>query len=122
MRTNVEVIENFIASWSRLDATELAQYFTEDGTYYNMPTKPVVGRSDVEKFIASFIASWTETTWEILNIGGVGEVVFCERLDKTKTTSGDVDLPCLGVFEMQDGKIHVWRDYFDMSTFVRAMS
>lgn len=33
-----------------------------------------------------------------------------------------VDLPCLGVFEMEDGKIKVWRDYFDMATFAGGMS
>ena len=33
-----------------------------------------------------------------------------------------VDLPCCGVFEMQDGKIKVWRDYFDMGTYVQALS
>jgi len=26
------------------------------------------------------------------------------------------------VFEMQDGKIFYWRDYFDIGTYVRAMS
>ena len=25
------------------------------------------------------------------------------------------------MFELRDGKIHVWRDYFDMSTFTKAM-
>jgi limonene-1,2-epoxide hydrolase len=31
-----------------------------------------------------------------------------------------VDLPCCGVFEMTDGKIRVWRDYFDLGTYTRA--
>jgi len=33
-----------------------------------------------------------------------------------------VDLPCVGVFEMRDGKIAVWRDYFDLGTYQRAMA
>jgi limonene-1,2-epoxide hydrolase len=33
-----------------------------------------------------------------------------------------MDLPCTGVFEMENGKIKVWRDYFDMATFTTAMS
>ncbi|MFT7653367.1 MAG: limonene-1,2-epoxide hydrolase [Limisphaerales bacterium] len=120
--SDVETIREFINCWSTLDAPRLANYFTEDGIYYNMPAKPVAGRVAVEKFIAGFIANWTETSWEILNIAGEGHTVFCERLDKTKTQNGDVDLPCLGVFEMRDGKIQVWRDYFDMGTFMKAMS
>jgi limonene-1,2-epoxide hydrolase len=31
-------------------------------------------------------------------------------------------LPCLGVFEMQDGKIRVWRDYFDLGSSLRALA
>jgi len=56
-----------------------------------------------------------------LNIAAVGDVVIAERLDRTRTSTGDVDLPCVGVFEMVDGKISIWRDYFDMATFTSAM-
>jgi limonene-1,2-epoxide hydrolase len=121
MTSNTEIIREFIAAWSDLDAAKLAAYFTDDGTYFNIPAKPVSGRAEVEKFIAGFLATWTETTWDILNIAEQGDVVICERLDRTKTTNGNVDLPCVGVFEMKAGKIHVWRDYFDMNTFVKAM-
>ena len=120
--SNLDVVREFIESWSDLDAARLADYFTEDGTYFNIPAKPVTGRAQVQGFIEAFLATWTETTWDILNMAEHGDIVFCERLDRTKTTQGDVDLPCVGVFEMRDGKIHVWRDYFDMGTFVNAMS
>ena len=120
--TNTDIIKEFVAAWSSLDAETLASYFTENGTYFNIPTQPVVGRQNIQQFIAGFIATWTETNWDILNITEADGVVYCERLDRTKTTHGNVDLPCFGVFEMQNGKIHVWRDYFDMSTFVNAMN
>ena len=38
---NEQVIQEFIAAWSRLDPVELASFFTEDGIYHNMPTGPV---------------------------------------------------------------------------------
>ena len=119
---NIDTIRNFVHAWSRLDPAELAEYFTEDGTYHNMPIQPVSGKANVKVFIENFLATWTATEWEILSIAEAGDVVFCERVDKTKTSQGDVDLPCVGVFEMQDGKIRVWRDYFDMNTFMSAMS
>lgn len=119
--SNSDTIRHFIAAWSRLDAGELAGYFTDDGCYHNMPAKPVSGRDDVESFIRGFISNWTETTWDVLNIAEDGDIVYCERLDRTKTTAGNVDLPCFGVFEMEGGKIKVWRDYFDMNTFMSAM-
>jgi limonene-1,2-epoxide hydrolase len=119
---NVAVITEFVSAWSRLDADELASYFTEDGCYHNMPTGPVVGRDNVRKMIAAFTADWTATEWDLLNIVGSGEVVMAERVDRTRAGDKAVDLPCTGVFEMENGKIKVWRDYFDLSTYVKAMS
>lgn len=122
MSDNVEIIRNFISDWSTLDAARLADYFTSDGTYHNMPIAPVSGKAAVEKFIAGFIANWTTTQWDLLNIAAAGDVVIAERIDRTTTASGNVDLPCVGVFEMENGKIKVWRDYFDLATFTSAMS
>jgi len=119
---NIAIITEFIKAWSRLDADELAGYFTEDGTYHNMPTGPVGGRDNVRQMIAAFTAGWTATQWDLLNIAGAGNVVIAERLDRTQAGDKSVDLPCTGVFEMEDGKIKVWRDYFDMATFMKAMS
>lgn len=119
--TNIDVIRTFCEAWSRRDPDELAEFFTADGVYHNMPIQPVKGQDKVRVFIQNFLANWTDTDWVILSMAEAGGVVFCERIDKTKTTAGDVDLPCVGVFEMHEGKIRVWRDYFDMGTFTRAM-
>lgn len=118
---NIAVITAFVQAWSRLDANELAGYFAEDGIYYNMPARPVTGRENIKLFIESFIQQWTETDWLIINIAEVGNTVFVERLDKTKTLQGNIDLPCTGVFEMNAGKIKEWRDYFDLATYRNAM-
>jgi len=32
-----------------------------------------------------------------------------------------IELPCCGVFELRDGKIGIWRDYFDMNSYVQAL-
>lgn len=118
---NAAVVRDFMAAWSRLDAEELAGYFTDDGVYHNIPAGPVAGREAVQQFIAGFSATWTETVWEIHTLIADGDRVVCERTDRTKTTQGDVDLPCVGVFEMRDGRIAVWRDYFDLATYMDAM-
>lgn len=121
MNSNEQIIRDFIAAWSRLDPAELAAFFTDDGCYFNVPTQPVKGRDNVESFIRGFTANWTETQWDLLNIAAAGDLVYTERLDRTKTTQGDVDLPCCGIFEMENGKIKEWRDYFDLNTFMQAM-
>lgn len=122
MQENEKIIREFIAAWSGLDAKELASYFTEDGTYHNMPTGPISGRSNVESFIAAFLKDWTATEWDVLNLLSDGDIVMVERLDRTKLGDKPVDLPCFGIFEMENGKIKVWRDYFDLSTYINALS
>ena len=119
---NEKIIREFIAAWSRLDAEELSGFFADDGVYHNMPSGPVAGRDNVQKMIAGFIGSWTETQWDILNLVSAGDVVIAERLDRTKAGDKAVDLPCTGVFELENGKIKVWRDYFDVGPYAKAMS
>ena len=122
MSDNVQTIKAFIAAWSNLDVDELVGYFCEDGIYYNMPAQPVQGHEKLKLFIEGFIAKWTKTTWETLNITGEGNVVIVERLDRTEVGDIKVDLPCCGVFEMEEGKIKIWRDYFDMGTYTKPFS
>ena len=121
MTDNAAIIREFIGAWSRLDADELASYFADDGVYHNMPTAPVAGRENVQKLIAGFIGNWTGTDWEIVNLVAAGDVVIAERVDRTRVGPKRVDLPCCGVFVMERGKIKIWRDYFDLSTFLKGM-
>ena len=122
MEDNETVIRRFIADWSSLDPDLLVAYFTEDGVYHNMPMKPVAGHAALRAFIAGFLRDWQKTDWEIVNLLSRGDLVMAERIDRTVAGGPPVELPCLGVFEMRDGRIAVWRDYFDMAIYTRAVS
>lgn len=121
MRANEQIVRDFIAAWSRLDVDEIVAFFAPDGTYHNMMNKPISGHDNLRKFIGGFIKDWTQTTWDVLNIASQGDIVMAERLDKTRLGAQSVDLPCCGVFELRDGKIRSWRDYFDLATYTRAI-
>lgn len=118
---NIEVVRDFVGAWSRLDPDELVGYFTDDICYHNMPMGPVNGIEQVRGMIAAFIGDWTETTWDLLNIAATGDVVFTERVDRITAGDRRVDLPVAGVFELEAGRIRVWRDYFDLGTYTRGM-
>jgi len=121
MNDNEEVVRAFIAAWSRLNVDEIVSYFAEEGVYHNMPTQPVQGHAALRKFISEFLKTWTKTEWDVLNIVSKGNLVIAERLDRTVAMGKNIDLPCCGVFEMQNGKIRIWRDYFDMAAYVKAL-
>ena len=122
MSDNERVIREFIVAWSRLDPDELVRYFCENGTYHNMPTTPISGHENLRAFIGAFLKDWQSTEWDVLNLISKGDVVIAERLDRTMVGDRPVNLPCCGVFEMENGKIKVWRDYFDMSTYLNALT
>ena len=57
-------------------------------------------------------------------LGQLGQwrgTVLAERVDRFVIGGKEVVLPCNGAFEIKDGKIAVWRDYFDMATWQRQM-
>jgi len=122
MSNNIQIITEFINAWSRLDVTELTSYFADDGIYHNIPLVPVAGKKEIESFIKNFTTNWTETNWDIINIMSKGNIVIAERLDRTKMKDEkSVDLACIGVFEMEEDKIKIWRDYFDLGMYLKAL-
>lgn len=122
MSDNERIIRDFIATWPSLDVDKIVDFFTEDGVYYNMPIAPVAGSEQLRGFIATFLKDWTKTNWDILNIAAAGNVVIAERVDHIHVGDKQVDLPCCGVFELENGKIKIWRDYFDLATYSRALA
>jgi limonene-1,2-epoxide hydrolase len=117
-----QLVREFCAAWTRLDIDELVDYFTPDAVYHNMPGPPAQGKEAVRRTIAGFLRGWQQTEWEIVNLASAGDLVFAERVDRTVAGGHTVDLPVVGVFEVIDGKIAAWRDYFDLETYRRAMS
>ena len=46
-----------------------------------------------------------------------------ERTDRFRTGDRWIDLPVTGVFEVDtEGKISLWRDYFDMQMFMSQLT
>jgi len=76
----------------------------------------------VRATIERFPKGWARTDWEIRNLVASGDLVFCERVDRTDVGGRHVDLPLVGVFEIENGRIRAWRDYFDLATYTRAVS
>jgi limonene-1,2-epoxide hydrolase len=120
MTPSETIVRDFIAAWSRLDVDELVGFFAPDGAYHNMMAKPVSGHENLRRFIGGFLRGWSATDWEIVTLVSRGDLVVAERVDHTRVGDRQVDLPCCGVFELADGKIKTWRDYFDLATYTRA--
>lgn len=116
------VVREFCEAWSRRDVDELLGYFTEDAVYHNIPLQPAEGRGAIRSILELFVPPSQEISFEILRIAADGQVVHTERVDRFVMGDKRVDLPVAGVFEVRDGKIAAWRDYFDLQTWMTQTS
>jgi limonene-1,2-epoxide hydrolase len=56
-----------------------------------------------------------------MNIAADGPAVMTERVDVFKVSGRSFALRVMGIFEVSDGKIDAWRDYFDMNQLTSQM-
>jgi limonene-1,2-epoxide hydrolase len=60
--------------------------------------------------------------FKVLASATVGNRVMNERADTLVTRAGKkAEVPAAGFFEIKEGKIFAWRDYFDLQTFTKQM-
>ena len=128
MESPIELVRRFCAAWSNNRPTaELAAFFATDAVYHNIPFAPVIGRDAIEKNLVSFIRPGKAAApgvvpvesidFRIINIAANGPVVMTERVDVFKLPNKSFELPVMGTFEVRDGRIKAWRDYFDANQF-----
>ena len=116
-----ELVTEFCKKWLTADPDELAGYFTEDAVYHNIPMEPVHGREAIREFIAGFTAGFDGIDFQVHRQISDGNVVMNERTDVMhRKDGGEIPLPVTGVFEVVDGRIAAWRDYFDLATVTSA--
>ncbi len=118
---NVALIRRFIEACVRADPNEFAGYFTEDAVWSNAPWEPVSGREAIRDTLRRGAQQMRALPWDIRHIVADGDVVLTERVDHFMLGETQVSVPCMGIFELRDGKIAAWRDYWDLRQFERQL-
>jgi len=110
------VVESFVEAWNRMDFDAIIDSLDEDVFYHNIPMEPVKGREAVRVYLRG---AWRfeSVDWQMINIASDGNIVLTERIDDFVINGYNVSLPIMGVFEVVDSKITVWRDYFDLASY-----
>lgn len=119
---NIELVRRFCAAWQEADVAQILDFFVEDAVYHNMPIQPVQGKDAMKGMIEQFMAPFERAEFAITHIAASGDVVLTERVDRFFGADKTVELPVMGTFEIKDGKIAAWRDYFDLGAWTRQMS
>jgi limonene-1,2-epoxide hydrolase len=123
MDNPADVVAAFIGAIEALDIDAAVGFLADDVSYENVPVTPIVGKQAVRSTLEGFLGLAGAVEWPVLREVVVGNVVVNERLDRFRIGDGWLELPVAGFFEVtDDGLISLWRDYFDMSTYLNQLS
>ena len=100
---------------------ELVEYFADDAVYHNIPVDPAVGHDAILALLNMFMGAIERVEFQVRNIAAVGDTVLTERVDVFYLPKGTIELPVMGTFEVKDGKIAAWRDYFDLNQYMTQL-
>jgi len=93
------------------------RFFTPETRYVNVGLSDTTGIEETNAFVRGFEAQAGISTMvvEMLALAEAGNKVLTERIDKLYAVDGTLVMApaVMGVFEVADGKITGWRDYFD---------
>jgi limonene-1,2-epoxide hydrolase len=121
-----ELVRTFIKHIEAKNLDAACSLMTDDCEYDNVPMAKVFGIEAVKQILGPFTSGCSEIDWVIVRQSATGDmnagVVLTERIDRFKMGERWVELPLAGVFEIKNGKISLWRDYFDLATFQKAMA
>jgi limonene-1,2-epoxide hydrolase len=111
------VVRDF-ARVERAQIDAILAWFAADAVYLNMPIAPVRFQPRPE-VLEIFVPPRRDQVGS--GRRGPRNVVFTERVDRFTVGDKEIALPVAGVFEIRDGKIAAWRDYFDMASYQRQL-
>jgi limonene-1,2-epoxide hydrolase len=119
-KSPTDVVNAFMKAFAADDYDTALGYIAPDCEYSNMPEgmPKVRGPGGVRAVLGPFFAPSLENEFIILRQVADGPVVISERLDRHRLATGWVELPVTGVYEVHNGLITVWRDYFDAATIL----
>lgn len=116
-------VKAFLQAMEKLDY-DTAMALVAPGCEYSNPPPfgTVHGPAKMRGLLEPFFAPTIENEFRILREAVNGAVVILERLDRHRLADKWVELPVTGVFEVRDGAISYWRDYFDAPTIMAQWS
>lgn len=115
-----QTVRDFCAAWERRDKEAILDAFTADAVYHNMPMAPATGKAQISALLDFILPQGVNgIQFEIKSIAADGDTVLTERVDTFTTGDRKITLDVMGVFELRDGKIAAWRDYFDLAQWTK---
>ena len=117
MKTADQIVTEFVEAWKRADVEELLDFFADDAVWHPMPLEPVVGKAALRTALTTWLSATQQLDVVIHHQVSDGHVVMHERTDSLVFDGQRQETPVGAAFEVDDGLITAWREYFDMSPY-----
>ena len=117
-----ETVKAFLSAMEKKDYDAGLSLVSADCEYTNLPMGTVYGPSAIRDTLEPFFGPILENEFKLLRTAAEGPVVFVERLDRHRGPGGWFELPVTGIFEVRNGLIDVWREYFDLATIQKGLA
>jgi limonene-1,2-epoxide hydrolase len=120
--TPAETVDEFIRRITSDDLEGALELCADDIEYDNVPMPTLHGKDAAREFLSQMTGEGVRIAWTVHRQATDGDVVLNERTDEFWFGEVHIALPVAGVFEVHDGRITLWRDYFDLRTFETQMA
>ncbi len=121
-----DFVTKFIENIEQSHFTAAMEMVADDCEYDNVPITKVFGKEAIVNILSGFLASATKVEWLIHHQVSNGDmehgVVMNERTDRFEIDGRWVEFDIAGLFVISNGKIALWRDYFDKEAFTKALA
>jgi limonene-1,2-epoxide hydrolase len=120
--TPAAIVDEFIRRITGGDLDGALDLCAEDIEYDNVPMPTCHGKEEARAFLGQMAGEGIRIEWTVHRQVADGPVVLNERTDEFWFGDLHIVLPVAGIFEVHDGLIRLWRDYFDLRTFEQQMA
>ncbi len=118
---DIAVVEDFLAAFQALDIERALALMADDVVYQNVPFPADRGKAAVTRTLERFGRFMTGFEVRMKHIAARDGVVLTERVDVLKGPLLYLDIWVCGTFQVRDGKIVLWRDYFDLASVMAKL-
>lgn len=115
------VVRGFLEQMARGDSRAALEVVDDNIVYTNVGLPTVHGRARVARVLGLLDRPLLGFGVDTINLASDGPVVLTERIDELRLGRLRVQFWVCGRFEVVDGRIVVWRDYFDQFDVLKGL-
>jgi limonene-1,2-epoxide hydrolase len=115
-----DVVTALIRACESRDLDAVCALVSDDIEYDNVPIGKVYGPEGVRQVLSGGVTkAASEVEWRVLAQVAEGETVMNERVDRFLVDGRWIEIPIAAIFRVRDGRVTLWRDYFDLESYRR---